>query len=74
MDNIVMSIFYRQSCLVCTPFRQLVTVPCFGFTTGRKFFWDGNSDFLTEMEKLNQNVIYKLTDGLFFLREIQLLL
>ena len=27
MDNIAMSIFYRQSCLVCTPFRQRVTVP-----------------------------------------------
>ena len=45
MDNIAMSIFYRQSCLVCTPFRQRVTVPVLDSLQGRKSCWDGTVIF-----------------------------
>lgn len=38
---------------------------CFAFTTGEEIFLGRNSDFLTEIERLNQNVIYKLTDGVY---------
>ncbi|MBS6924466.1 MAG: linear amide C-N hydrolase [Lachnospiraceae bacterium] len=38
---------------------------CFGFTTGQEILLGRNSDFLTEMEKLNMNVIYRLTDGAY---------
>ena len=38
---------------------------CFAFTTGSEILLGRNSDFLTEIEKLNLNVIYKLTDGAY---------
>lgn len=36
---------YRQSCLVCTPFRQRVTVPVLDSLQGRKSCWDGTVIF-----------------------------
>ena len=38
---------------------------CFAFTTEHEIIFGRNSDFLTEIEKLNMNVIYRLTDGAF---------
>ena len=38
---------------------------CFAFTTGQEILLGRNSDFLTEIEKLNMNVIYRLTDGAY---------
>lgn len=38
---------------------------CFAFTTGQEILLGRNSDFLTEIEKLNLNVIYRLTDGTY---------
>ena len=38
---------------------------CFAFASGQAVFLGRNSDFLTEIEKLNLNVIYKLTDGAY---------
>ena len=38
---------------------------CFAFATGQEVLLGRNSDFLTEIEKLNLNVIYKLTDGTY---------
>jgi len=35
---------------------------CFAFVTEKDILFGRNSDFLTDIEKLNQNVIYKLTD------------
>ncbi len=35
---------------------------CFAFNTRQELLLGRNSDFLTELEKLNLNVIYKLTD------------
>ena len=39
--------------------------PCFAFTTEQEILLGRNSDFLTEIERLNQNVVYKLTDGVY---------
>ena len=36
---------------------------CFAFNAGQEVLLGRNSDFLTEIEKLNLNVIYRLTDG-----------
>ena len=38
---------------------------CFAFTTEQEILLGRNSDFLTEIERLNQNVVYKLTDGVY---------
>ena len=38
---------------------------CFAFTTGQEILLGRNSDFLTEIEKLNLNAIYRLTDGAY---------
>lgn len=38
---------------------------CFAITAGREILLGRNSDFLTEIEKLNMNVIYRLTDGAY---------
>ena len=38
---------------------------CFAFTTEHEILLGRNSDFLTEIERLNQNVVYKLTDGVY---------
>ena len=38
---------------------------CFAFTTEHEILLGRNSDFLTEIERLNQNVVYKLTDGFY---------
>ena len=38
---------------------------CFAFNAGQEILLGRNSDFLTEMEQLNLNVIYKLTDGAY---------
>ena len=38
---------------------------CFAFTTRQEILLGRNSDFLTEIEKLNLNVIYRLTDGAY---------
>lgn len=38
---------------------------CFAFTTEHEILLGQNSDFLTEIERLNQNVVYKLTDGVY---------
>lgn len=38
---------------------------CFAFSTGKEILLGRNSDFLTEMEKLNRNVIYKLKGGAY---------
>lgn len=38
---------------------------CFAFSEGQEILLGRNSDFLTELEKLNLNVIYKLTDGAY---------
>ena len=38
---------------------------CFAFANNHEVLLGRNSDFLTEIEKLNLNVIYKLTDGTY---------
>ncbi len=38
---------------------------CFAFANDQEVLLGRNSDFLTEIEKLNLNVIYKLTDGTY---------
>ena len=38
---------------------------CFAFNAGQEVLLGRNSDFLTEIEKLNLNVIYRLTDGAY---------
>ncbi|OUQ35309.1 C45 family peptidase [Faecalibacterium sp. An122] len=38
---------------------------CFAFAAGEEILLGRNSDFLTEIEKLNLNVIYRLTDGAY---------
>ena len=38
---------------------------CFAFSTGQEILLGRNSDFLTELEKLNLNVIYKLKGGAY---------
>lgn len=38
---------------------------CFAFTSGQEILLGRNSDFLTAIEKLNLNVIYRLTDGAY---------
>ena len=38
---------------------------CFAFTTEQEILQGRNSDFLTEIERIKQNVVYKLTDGVY---------
>jgi len=38
---------------------------CFAAANGKRVLFGRNSDFLTEIEKLNLNVIYKLSDGAY---------
>ena len=38
---------------------------CFALTTEHEILLARNSDFLTELEKMNMNVIYRLTDGAY---------
>ena len=65
MDNNVMSVFCKLYYLVCTLCLHLVIALVLLFTTEQEILLGRNSDFLTEIERLNQNVVYKLTDGVY---------
>ena len=60
-----MSVFCKLYYLVCTLCRHSCNCSCFAFTTEHEILLGRNSDFLTEIERLNQNVVYKLTDGVY---------